>query len=327
MAANANAVSVRLEPARDGQRAHDLRIGPQPEYVDTKRSKQNLVLLSPLTNDQLRNEWRKVKERVGNTSKIRSNQNLSYSGIITFGTEAQKIFESLRGEEQNEAFLEIGENISKRFNTDLTGMVVHFDESALHGHFQLRGIANDGTMLSQVLKRSALREVQDIAAEVMNEWAPGIERGKSKKRRLSEGEDYAATVNRSVAQLHADLPREIAEAEAKRDKELARAKKNERLAEKARLKADENDEKATKSLKLAETYEKRAADAQRAVESLVERVSELRATEDRLAVSLAAQQAELVEVKNSVAQKKTNVQTLNATKDRLKAKLQSLRAV
>lgn len=48
----------------------------------------------------------------------------------------------------------------------------------------------------------------------MAEHAPGIERGKAIKTRLDEGENYAATVRRSVQQLHADLPAEIAAKEA-----------------------------------------------------------------------------------------------------------------
>ena len=249
MTANAKAVSTRLEPSRSGQRAHDLRLGPQPEYVDETRVHLNRTLIEPLTNDALRDEWSEVKNQIGKKGQIRSNQNLSYAGIITFGHEAQKIFEGLSNKRQDAAFLEVGRKIAERFNTRLTGMVFHGDETAPHAHFQIRGIADDGTMLSQVVKRGALREVQDITAEVMARYADGIERGKDKWVRIEEGEDFASTINRSVKKLHEDLPAEIAAKEAELIAAQAKLQTNlDRLA-KAREQAKAEGVKAEKALK------------------------------------------------------------------------------
>lgn len=316
MAANEKAVSTRLEPSRSGQRAHDLRLGPQPEYVDAERSHLNRVLIEPLTNDALRDEWHEVKSRIGKKGKIRSNQNLSYAGIITFGHEAQGIFEGLTSEQQDAAFLEVGKKIAERFSTRLTGMVFHGDETAPHAHFQLRGMADDGTMLSQVVKRGALREVQDITAEVMARYAPGIERGKDKWVRIDEGEDFAATVNRSVKQLHEDLPAEIAAKEAELAEAQAKLQTNlDRLA-KAEKQATEEGEKARKR---AETYERRVDTAREDVTNLETILEDLRKKRS----SLEADNRDLDE---TLAQKKTSVTSLRARKATLQARLKALNA-
>ena len=54
-----------------------------------------------MTNEALRAEWESVKRATGKKGKLRSNQNLSYAGIITFGTEAHKTFERLTPDQQD----------------------------------------------------------------------------------------------------------------------------------------------------------------------------------------------------------------------------------
>ena len=354
MAANKNAISTRLEPSSAGQRAHDLRLGPQPEYVDATRSHLNRILIEPLTNDQLRAEWLVVKNQVGKHSKLRSNQNLSYSGIVTFGVAAQPIFEALSIEQQNAAIQEVTEKIAGRFNTRLTGLVFHGDETAPHFHYQLRGIANGGTMLSQVVKRAALRETQDIAAEVMQRHAAGIERGKSIMLRRTEGESYADTVNRSVKRLHADLPAEIAAKEAELAQVQAKLDKNAGLLSKARAELEKTIEengaenaKAEKIRKRAAIYEKRTSDAQaeldrltaqhKAAETALVKVegAKARATDEvtsaksaltRIAEEKAKASNELDDLNSAMAQKKTNIDNLRARRAALEASLQSLNA-
>ena len=352
--ANPKAVSVNIQPSSGGQTAHDLRIGPQPEYVDQTRSHLNRVMIEPLRNNELRDEWQAVKKVVGKTGKIRSNQNLAYAGVVTFGIEAQTIFAALSDEEQEAALRELCEKIATRFNTRLTGLVIHLDESALHAHFQLRGIADDGTMLSQTVKRAALREVQTLAAEVMGKHAPGIERGKTIQTRLDEGEDYAATIRRSVKQLHADLPEEIAakegelaEVQAKLDKNAALLTKAQADLEKAVAQNGAESAKAEKIRKRAATYEKRATDAQTQLDRLTGELAHQQAALDKIEkakgtakgeldqlkgqqvearADLAAKSSELDGLKSAVAQKKTNIETLRAKKAALQARLQSLSA-
>lgn len=323
MAANEKAVSTRIEPSRSGQRAHDLRLGPQPDYVDESRAHLNRILLEPLTNDDLRTEWMEVKNRIGKKGKIRSNQNLSYAGIITFGHEAQGIFEGLTSEQQDAAFLEVGQKIADHFNTRLTGMVFHGDETAPHAHFQIRGMADDGMMLSQVLKRSALREVQDITAEVMARYAPGIERGKDKWVRIDEGEDFAATVNRSVKQLRDEAIPELKAKIAAKEAELAAAQAKlqtnlDRLT-KAKKQASEEGTKAEKARKRAATYERRADTAREDVASLESILENLRKKRSDLEADNRA-------LDETLAQKKTNVTSLRAKKAALQARLKALSA-
>jgi len=340
MAANPKAVSARLEPSGAGQRAHDMRLGPQPEYVDQKRSHLNRVLIEPLTNNQLRDEWDRVKRAVGKKDKLRSNQNLSYAGIVTFGTEAQTIFGALTIEQQDAAFLDLAQRIAAKLDTALTGLVIHLDESALHAHFQIRGIADDGSMLSQRLKRAALREVQDLAAEVMAEHAPGIERGKAIKTRLDEGEDYAETVRRSVQQLHADLPAEIAAKEAELAEVQAKLQTNlDRLA-KAQEEAATEGQKAEKARKRASTYEGRVQKAQGELDGIAGELARLRDVH----AGIRAENQKLTEtgreldqvngrkaagghsLDEALAQKKTNIETLRARKAALQARLRTLNA-
>lgn len=340
MAANAKAVSARLEPSGAGQRAHDMRLGPQPEYVDQDRSHLNRVLIEPLTNNQLRDEWQAVKNAIGKSGKLRSNQNLSYAGIITFGTEAQTIFGALTIEQQDAALSDLAQRIAAKLDTALTGLVIHLDESALHAHFQIRGIANDGAMLSQRLKRAALREVQDLAAEVMAEHAPGIERGKAIKTRLDEGENYAATVRRSVQQLHADLPAEIAAKEAELAEVQTKLQTNlDRLA-KAQEEAATEGQKAEKARKRAATYENRVQNAQAELDGIGAELARLRdvqagiraenqklaQTGDTIAQENGLKAAEARRLDEALAQKKTNIDSLRSRKADLEASLQSLSA-
>ena len=65
--------------------------------------------------------------------------------------------------------------------------------------------------MSHVMKGSRL---QDIAAEVIQKHAFGIERGVRKSARIARGDQPSQIYNRSVRQLHQDLPLEL---EAKRD--------------------------------------------------------------------------------------------------------------
>ncbi|HBD3121355.1 TPA: plasmid recombination protein, partial [Escherichia coli] len=217
MAANNKAIQVRIDyltAANAGhQHAHELRIGPQPEYVDEKRAHLNRILIEPLTGSQLR----KISEERRSLRKVqrgmKSNAAVGISGIITFGHKAQLIFEALPIEKQDEAYWEVAERIAVRLNTTLTGLVSHGDETSPHAHFQCPGFTLDGQPVSAIAKREAMRDIQDIAAEVIKQYAPEIERGKSRWQRIKEGETYADTVHKSGAMMRHLLPEAIAEKE------------------------------------------------------------------------------------------------------------------
>lgn len=262
---NSRAAQTRIKGksagAIGGQRAHDLRIGPQPGYVDPARAHLNRVLIAPQTGTQLRKVCEDRRALRLTARAMKSSAAVGMVGIITFGHEAQKIFETLTPDQQDAAYQETAEAIAKRLNTTLTGLVAHGDESAPHAHFQLPAYDLTGHPISETAKRGALRDLQTITAEVMGRHAPGIERGRSKQDRLKAGASPAEVVNRSVAQLHDELPIEIAEKEARLAELNAKIEKNERLAAAALEKAASSEAKADKALKNAALYESRAENA------------------------------------------------------------------
>lgn len=307
MAANNKAIQVRIDyltAANAGhQHAHELRIGPQPEYVDEKRAHLNRILIEPLTGSQLR----KISEERRSLRKVqrgmKSNAAVGIYGIITFGHKAQLIFEALPIEKQDEAYWEVAERIAVRLNTTLTGLVSHGDETSPHAHFQCPGFTLDGQPVSAIAKREAMRDIQDIAAEVIKQYAPEIERGKSRWQRIKEGETYADTVHKSGAMMRHLLPEAIAEKErelsektealqntdaalkavsADLEKATTELEKtivalaerreyldvqNKRVAEAIR-KAEAEEDNATAAEKRAKTYEARAQKAEAEVERL-----------------------------------------------------------
>lgn len=323
MAANKKAVQVRISTesaSRAGhQRAHDLRIGPQPNYVDPARSHLNRVLIEPWTSAQLRSDCEDARAKRGVKRAMKSNAGICVSGIITFGHEAQKIFETLTPEQQDAAYQDVAVAIANRLSTLVTGLVVHGDESAPHAHFQMPGYTHDGLPISQIAKRGALRDIQTIAAEVMARHAPGIERGKDRWQRLREGEDYADTVNRAVILLHDELPAEI---DAKGDelgKVLAKLDTNRKRLAKAEADlaraietTGEESAKAEKLRKRAATYEARAAKAEAEAERLTAELDAARAALDKINAAKTAAAAELDELTKAAAQKKTKIGSLKA---------------
>lgn len=265
------AVSVRIGAGGTGQTNHDLRIGPQPDYVDQSRSHLNRLVVTYQNRTWLRDEWQRIRDENGITRKMRKDQCLDYAGIITFGHQAQAIFERLNETTQDVAYLEVAEAIAERLNTTVTGLVVHCDETAPHAHFKLLGIDRDGRPLSYKLKRGMLASFQTLAAELIAQHAPEITRGKRKVDRIADGDPLWKIVNRSVAELHHDLPLEYAakteELEAKISQLAARLEKNERLAARALEKVAANEDRAEKAAKNAEIYERRALAARAELEA------------------------------------------------------------
>lgn len=117
---------------------------------------------------------------------------------------------------------------------------------------------------------------------------PDLERGRARKARAEAGAAPHELVNRSVAELHTDLPLEI---EAKRQ-ELAdlkeKIRKNEVRAEKARATAEQDEDRAKKALKNAKIYERRASEAEEKVEGLE---AQIKGMEERLESIEAAKTA------------------------------------
>jgi hypothetical protein len=248
------AISIRVAHVSrsryDGQRRHDLRIGRAPDYVDQDRAHLNRVLIEPPRPAVMKARADELRALTGPTRKSRSNAAIATTGIITFGAAAQSVFQQLTPEQQNAAYLAVAERIAQACNTSVRGLVVHGDETAPHAHVVWDCRSTDGALMS---KRMKGLELQDIAAEVIAEYAPGIVRGVRKSDRIARGEPAAAIYHRSVRQLHADLPVEVAAIRSKLEKMQARV---------AKLEAREADLTAQEQKRLA-TYRKREADMKR----------------------------------------------------------------
>lgn len=211
---NPKAAMVRAEvrSARGyaNQRAHDLRIGPQPDYVDASRSYMNRILIPPPPAPEMRRMVEERRAQRETSRSLKSNAGIAVIGIVGFGIEAAQLFGELTTEQQDTAVLEAGRRIAEIANTTMVGAVIHLDETSLHAHLSFCGYDLDGVPLSSTMKRGMLTQFQDVLAEVMSEHCPGIERGNSKWNRIKAGADYAETVHKSVRELHQDLPKDIA---------------------------------------------------------------------------------------------------------------------
>ena len=212
------AISIRVKHAHrsryKNQRRHDLRLGQQPSYVESDRSHLNRILIDLPMPAAITKRAKELREKTGPSRAMRADAAVATIGIITFGHAAQPIFEALLIEQQDSAYLEIAQRIADEYGTTIRGLVVHADETAPHAHAVWDCRDQDGVPMSRVMKGSRL---QDIAAEVMEKHAPGIERGVLKSVRIARGDKPSQIYNRSVKQLHQDLPLEL---EAKRQ-ELA----------------------------------------------------------------------------------------------------------
>ncbi|WP_338064699.1 plasmid recombination protein, partial [Tropicibacter alexandrii] len=289
---NPRAASVRLEgkslSQAYGQRRHDFRIGPQPKYVDPARKSLNRPLMEPRPVSQIRDEVLALRTARGAKRAMKSNAAVVTAGIVTFGTEAQEMFLALTIEQQDAAFRELAQAVAERLDTSLEALMVHCDESAIHAHFELRACNRAGIPLAKATRPALMIELQDLVFEVMSRHCEGIERGNRKYDRLAAGEDYAATVHKSVRQLHHDLPLEIQALEQKREALQADLPELETRVEEmqgrvAKLEAEAADRELTAAkVKRLRVYRDRLSDRVRDLEARQGELEALQAKHDRL---------------------------------------------
>jgi hypothetical protein len=213
--ANPRAAMVRVE-IRDAQgyanqRRHDLRIGSQPAYVNPAPSEPNQVFIQPLTTQELKKLARKRRAQRETMRAMKSNAGIAVVGIIGFGIEAQKMFEALSPEGQEQVLRAAVARLAAELKTTVTGLVLHLDESAPHAHFSLCGYDVAGEPLSTWMGRGVLRDLQTALHDELRASMPHLERGRSRRSRAEAGAAPHELVNRSVNELHIDLPFEIAE--------------------------------------------------------------------------------------------------------------------
>lgn len=192
-------VSIRLEHREAGraagQRSHDLRTGRIPGYVDRSRSQHNSVLIEPKDEAGLRAII--AERRVGKKRALMSNASLACTGILTFGTEAQSVMAGLSVDEQNDLILRSCQDVAKRLDNTLSGLVIHRDEQAIHAHLQMSSWTLGGKAVSTVINREIASELQDVAASAFS--GLGISRGVKKEERIKAGEKPR---HKSVKELH-----------------------------------------------------------------------------------------------------------------------------
>ncbi|QOL81115.1 plasmid recombination protein [Pseudooceanicola spongiae] len=337
--ANPRAVSVHIE-ARSmskakGTRAHDFRLGKIPDYVDTARTELNRVLMTLRPLPEIRRENAALRQIAGRQRAMKRDAAVITSGIITFGTEAAKMFGSLSASEQDAAFLDLAMTIAAELGTQLESLVIHLDETTIHAHFTLRGYTDKGLAVSAATKAGTTARLQDIAAEVMQRYHAGIERGHRKRDRLDAGADYAETLHRSVRELHQDLPLELEQMRAVRDETEAgiEALRREKVAHQSEIHALEASaaktrghlakltaraELAAKEEKRRQTYEARLEKKEAAIAAatagLEERARTLAAAEADL-----AQRAGVVEAAESEAEAKAAAVAVAETAARAEA--------
>ena len=208
-------VSFRIKNLKSGEAtgavSHDFRKpGKIPNYVDRAKTSQNAILFGgqPDVQASIQEQAERVKMRTG--KKLRKDANLFLSGIITFSKDSR---EQVNGSPPDSQAMKFAEKFAGENRVKLLYLVRHSDETTTHYHCLWENISDRGESVKNKLSPPVLSKWQDIAGQVFS--SAGIGRGTPKAVRLAAGEDASKTIHRSVRKLHEDLPREIAQEEAR----------------------------------------------------------------------------------------------------------------
>ncbi|BBP01584.1 plasmid recombination protein [Sulfuriferula nivalis] len=272
-------ISVRVAPmsgrASGGQRDHDLRNPKKtPDYVDQSKKHLNSVIIKTPRPSTIRDEIAANRLAAGQ-QKLRADASTTIAGIITFGTEAQATIQNLPKHAQDDLFKKVATRVARESKRDLLGLVVHRDESAIHAHFTLRGYRlENGREQAPRLTPTDLKRLQDVVAEEVKHL--GIERGTPKAERQARGDSLDKIIHRSVAELHADLPKELAALSEKRDYYAV-------LLAKAETKLQTETAKAEALEKRISVYEHRISDLSQTIEQKELRLKQIEASQEKRA--------------------------------------------
>lgn len=264
-------VSVRVEHRSQsryaGHRDHDLR-KRVPGYVNTELSGDNSIIIEPPSAAQVRAiaEQQRLRRNPPPKRAMKSDANVATTGVITFGTKAQRIINGLPQDKQNALYLELAEALSEKLDTRLLGLVVHRDETGPHAHFTLSAANNQGHPVSKSVSPRVASYLQDLAGDVYRDL--GISRGTRLGERIAAGEDRSKTVHRGVKQLHDDLPKEIAVLKDQIKDLEQRVADNERRAAKAKARAASAEGRENAAKANAERYKGREAKARTKLEKI-----------------------------------------------------------
>ena len=276
-----DSISVRIEhKGKDKatfQNRHDLRNGHVPKYVSQDKSHLNSVLISPVPYGVLKQTCDTRRALRPTQKKMKSTAAVATVGIITFSTDAQKIINALPSAEQDIIFKEVSSAIAERLDNEITGLTVHRDESAIHGHFQMPAYSKSGIPTSKIVNPKIASELQDIAGAVVMKY--GISRGIKKAERILNGEDVKTHIHRSVQQLHEDLPLEIETLELELAEAKAKILKQQNLITNQHLKLDAlalevstAEAKMLQAEKTLAVYEKRETDTKNLIKKMDDRI-------------------------------------------------------
>ena len=325
MASNAGAVQVRVELANvgnvGGQRAHDLRIGPQPGYVVAARTPLNRILVKPLHGAELRAICLDRRARRETRRAMRHNVAVALIGIVTFGHRAQALFEALDAEGQDAAYRAVVEALAERLGTSVSGLVVHCDESA--PPCALPAPRRDPR------RPSGLADGQGRRAPRPSDHR---RRGDGPPRpgdRARHPQGPAPGSGRGLCRRGEPLREGAPRRPARRDRRPggprrggAREGREERAPGRDGAgQGAEDDARADRAAKRAQTYEHRAEDARAELDRLSAEVARLRglaeaaearradeqAVLDRVSGTLATARRDLADVDAALAQKKTTI--------------------
>ena len=300
-AANPRAAIVRFQKLKGraakgghsyaGQRNHDLRLNNRPDYVDGARTHLNSHIIEPPPFEEWAEQVNERRCRAGQTRKTRMDANYAISGLLGFGLEAQEVIQTLTVTDQNRRFREAAEQMAAEMETDLIGLVVHRDESALHAHFMLAGYNEAGEPISGKMKNWRFRRAQDRASAVWSDL--GIERGRSKRDRLAQGATPKDVTYRAVADYKRDTSWEALQAERRHEAVVAQLQAKEaELAD-----AEARQEKARELAERAEARGKDVAETYRQRESnWAGKIERMKAELEALAAEQAEQERRIDEL-------------------------------
>jgi hypothetical protein len=231
-------VSVRIEPVSaqkyEAQRNHDLRISP-PDYIAMERSGMNSIPRMPPTLNKIhkinkilkqkaKSEASKMLQEAEKGSKkyeiakkavMAARQgynelgNVAFIGIITFSIKAQLIINKLSNKDQDIRYMLAAHRVAEELGSKAMYLTSHRDECSPHAHFAITAVGVNGRKLDP--KRGDCSRLQDVVSEVYADL--GLCRGIYKAQRIRSGENRSKIIHETVAQLHARLPRDLANAQ------------------------------------------------------------------------------------------------------------------
>ncbi len=214
-------VSVRVEYVNakkfSFQQRHDRReLKKPPHYINPELSHLNECALDKgFSGKELLELNRAVRQKaveegrcpLRHPKKIKNDAAIAFRGVITWGTQAQKIIKEVDNETQKKLYLEIARRIAKETNTTLLSLYIHRDEQAPHAHFMMNKLRSDGTTIK--FNKQDLRRFQDIADEVCKAFDLPISRGVPKEQRIAGGAPVWEYLHKTIRELHDSLPKEL----------------------------------------------------------------------------------------------------------------------